>query len=447
MILQRMVKELVKVKYKGKPLRVLQSIGFTVLFILLASCGSQSTLEAEATVRYGFPQHVTYAANTIRPNHLSQSVQDQDVKTFYDLWKKAYVVKTTQKKNTLFLYRIAFGKPGTANWSTTVSEGQGYGMMIVALMAGYDASAKTVFDGLWLFSRAYPSSIDNRLMGWKIPSDDPNYNDSAFDGDADIAYALLLADKQWGSTGVINYLQEAKTVIKGIKESTIGVSSKLPCLGDWARDLDNATTPYDEFSPRPSDFMPSHFRAYGKATNDVAFWNQVIAAMQNVTKVIQTSYSPKTGLLPDFITSTCNTTSFCPAPPNFLEDVTDGDYAYNAGRVPMRLGIDALFGNTVSRSQVSKLSVWMKAKTNGNPAMIKAGYKLDGTPIAGGDYFTTFFVAPFGVAAMNVQSQQSWLNSLYDSVRKTHEDYYQDSVTLLSLLIMTGNYWDVAKVQ
>jgi hypothetical protein len=42
---------------------------------------------------------------------------------------------------------------------------------------------------------------------------------------------------------------------------------------------------------------------------------------------------------------------------------------------------------------------------------------------------------------MNDSSQQDWLNTVYDSVYATREDYYSDSVTLLCLLVMTGNFW------
>ena len=109
----------------------------------------------------------------------------------------------------------------------------------------------------------------------------------------------------------------------------------------------------------------------------------------------------------------------------------------------MRLGIDALInGNPTSRAQVRKISIWIKQKTLGNPANIRAGYNLDGSFRADSDYFSTFFVSPFGVAAMLVPSQQNWLNQIYNSVRNVSQDYYADSVTLLNLLIMTGNYWD-----
>jgi hypothetical protein len=46
------------------------------------------------------------------------------------------------------------------------------------------------------------------------------------------------------------------------------------------------------------------------------------------------------------------------------------------------------------------------------------------------------------VAAMTVDGQQQWLNDIYDAVYDTTEDYYEDSVTLLCMLAMTGNWWE-----
>lgn len=71
----------------------------------------------------------------------------------------------------------------------------------------------------------------------------------------------------------------------------------------------------------------------------------------------------------------------------------------------------------------------------------KAGYDLDGSPVPDSGYFTTFFAAPLGVAAMSDPGQQEWLNVIYDSVYTTHEDYYEDSVTLFCLIAMSGNAW------
>lgn len=403
-----------------------------VFLMVLSSCMPSSAQPTKDTPpQHPFPQHVTYAPNTIKPNHRSQAQLDDDVKAFYNHWKENYLVQEGQG-----LYRIAFGKPGTDNHAVTVSEGQGYGMIIVALMAGYETEAQMIFDGLWGFARAHPSDIDPRLMGFRVPSE--NGNDSAFDGDADMAYALLLADKQWGSDGQVNYLAEAKTLITAIRESTVGKDSKLPLLGDWAKDVAD-DEPYNQYSPRSSDFMPAHFRAYGEVT-DSASWNSVVDATQAVIDEIQNNYSATTGLLPDFIVNTCDDgTDYCPAPEDFLEGPDDGHFYYNAGRDPMRLGTDALLNNDArSKTQAQKMSLWLES-TAGSPENIRAGYTLDGTAIE--DYFTSFFVAPFGVAAMLEPTQQVWLNNLYDSVYQTHEDYYEDSVTLLCLLLITGNYW------
>ncbi len=380
-----------------------------------------------------FPQHVEYAPNSILPNHRTQEELDNDVRAFYDYWKSEYLVEDGSGADGFPMYRVAFGKSEEAR-GTTVSEGQGYGMMIVPIMAGYDPHAQIIFDGLWAFARAHPSEVDSRLMDWNVP--DTEGNDSAFDGDADIAFGLLLADAQWGSAGRVNYKAEAEKMIGGIFESTIGPESHLPMLGDW---IDASGETYNQYTPRSSDFMLVNFRAYGEATNDPV-WNDVVLQSQNVITAIQTNHSPQTGLLPDFIVIRDQVPQ--PAPPDFLEDVTDGAYNYNAGRDPWRVGLDALiYDDATSRSIVQKISRWIESSAAGDPANIRAGYELDGTPLPGSDYFTTFFVAPMGVAAMNDPAQQEWLNAVYDSVYDVHEDYYEDSVNLLCLMAMTGNFW------
>lgn len=410
--------------------RLLPFLILTCLF-LSASTPPTPRAQAQGGPRFPFPQHVLYAPDTIKPNHRSQAQLDADVQASYDHWKAHYLVPAGTTTAGDPLYRISWGELGPEQ---TVSEGQGYGMMIVALMAGYDADAQIIFDGLWEFSREHPSEIDPRLMDWKVPESIDD-DDSAFDGDADIAYGLLLADAQWGSEGGIDYRTAAEMVITAIDESTIGPDSRLPMLGDWVPFSD---PPYTQYTHRTSDFMPSHFRAYGRATNN-SDWQVVVAKAQSVIDSFQANHSPTTGLLPDFVIGTDGVPQ--PAFAGFLEGGQDGQYAYNAGRIPWRIGLDVLLNDDpTSRSQVQMMSRWLEIETGGQVINIKAGYALDGTPLS--DYFTTFFAAPFGVAAMSDPTQQVWLNDIYDAVYDTHEDYYEDSVTLLSLLAMTGNFWD-----
>ena len=378
-----------------------------------------------------FPQHITYAAGTIRPSNFTQAQQDQHVRDFYDYWKSNYLVTAGNNSVGKALYRIAFGKGS----DVTVSEGQGFGMVTVALMAGYDANAQSLFDGLWYYARQYPSAINRNLMSWKIQNGAMiGGNNNAFDGDIDIAYGLLLADAQWGSTGTVNYLAEAKKVIEAIKTSTIGATSYLPKLGDWTQDV---SSPYNQYTPRSSDFMPAHFRSFYDATQNAA-WLTVIQKSQNAIDSIQTNYSASTGLLPDFLIN-CDKTCQ-PAYSGFLEGGNDGAYYYNAGRTPWRLGLDALLNNDAkSKAQVLKMVRWLASNTANNASNIKAGYQLNGTPI--GYYSTSFFIAPFGVGAMLEANQQSFLNSIYALVYNKRENYYEDSVNMLNLLVLTGNYW------
>ena len=107
------------------------------------------------------------------------------------------------------------------------------------------------------------------------------------------------------------------------------------------------------------------------------------------------------------------------------------------------MATDALInGDPASLAQTRRLANWIATASDGDPAEIRAGYQLDGTPLPGSNYFTTFFAAPFGAALMTTPEHQAFLNDLYDSVYSRREDYYEDSVTLLTLLLMTGNYWD-----
>ncbi|MCC6791114.1 MAG: licheninase, partial [Thermomicrobiales bacterium] len=182
---------------------------------------------------------------------------------------------------------------------------------------------------------------------------------------------------------------------------------------------------------------------YGRATGEND-WEKVVAACQRVTNELQREHSPETGLLPDFaVLGTPSDRRAHPAEPNFLERETDGDYAFNAGRTPWRLGADALLnGDATTTEQVRRISTWIEAATGGDPMRIKAGYTLAGEPLPDSDFFTSFFAAPFAVAAMTTPEQQAWLDALYEAVRERREDYYEDSVTLLCLLILTGSFWD-----
>ncbi|MFD0895897.1 hypothetical protein KBB96_08110 [Luteolibacter ambystomatis] len=378
----------------------------------------------------------------IRPSGFTQEQQDADVRAAYDAWKKDYVKEAGKDPTTgRTLYRVAFGKTPPKS-GVTVSEGQGYGMVIVAIMAGHDPEARALFDGLYLFAKAHPDKKTPGLMQWRVPLEaaDHGGGTSAFDGDADIAQGLILAHAQWGGGGVVPYKEAAKEVIAAQLKGCVGPQSRLPLLGNWVKADDKK---FNQYTPRSSDLLPSHFRTWAKFSGDPV-WNTVADNCSAVVDALQKNYSPESGLLPDFIIDAKPPSAAKPAGPKFLEGENDGAYFYNAGRDPWRIGTDALLnGNAASTAQARKMAAWVRRATGGDAAKIKAGYKLDGKPVEGSDYSSIFFVSPFGVAAMLDQENQKLLDSIYGKSRKSRQEYYEDSVNLLCLLVMTGNYWEM----
>ena len=87
--------------------------------------------------------------------------------------------------------------------------------------------------------------------------------------------------------------------------------------------------------------IPDHFRVFQKVTGR-AQWGAVVDKSYSIMESLQRNYSPATGLIPDFIRHVDNTPA--PAKPNYLETKHDGDYYYNACRVPFRVGLDYLLG-------------------------------------------------------------------------------------------------------
>lgn len=413
-------------------------------FMLLLTPYSSFAAAGEAAAGTGpfkaFPQHTSYVEGSIKPNHVAQADLDDTVSRLYDEWKTKYLKENPYTPGQYYVW-YADGDWFEDN-EITVSEAHGYGMLITALMAGHDADAKKYFDGMYRYFRAHPSEINPDLMAWQQADDgesiiDINGVDSATDGDMDIAYALLLASEQWRNDGEIDYLAEARTVIKAIMDSEVNQTDWLLRIADWATDGKYAT------ATRPSDFLLQHMKDFGVASGD-SRWKQVVDQTYSVVQHLYKNYSPNAGLLPDFVIKDEGSGSFIPAPPYFLESDTDGDYSYNSSRTPWRIGTDYLItGEQRAKEQLSTLNTWIREKTNGEPENIMAGYRLDGSE-ALTDYQDITFSAPLMVSAMVDSSNQEWLNKLWDhnAAVKTEDDlYFGNNLRLLSMIVVSGNWW------
>ncbi len=394
-----------------------------ILFILVLLIGVIHEIDAQ---HFPFPQHVNYATGHIKPTNYSQDQLDHEVKAFYDYWKINYVDPYCGNGR----YFVKFAP------QENVSEGLGYGMMIVAYMAGYDSEAKIIFDGMYHFYKDYPSQVNPRLMAWKQRNcasvEGPN---SATDGDLDIAFSLLLAHAQWNSNGDIDYLAEAKHMINAIYEDDINHEVQSIKLGDWV----NSSEPHRYYATRSSDLMTSHLRSFGQVEHHHK-WKRIADTTYALIELMQNTFSPTTGLVPDFIVHI--NTDPEPAPPNYLERPQDGDYYYNACRFPWRVGTDfLLFGDDRAQAAVNKIITWLKTACNNDPNLISSGYKLDGTKLH--DWNDVAFIGPFTIGAMLNEDHQDFLNILYDKLLSFGNpgDYYHSTIKMCNLLVISGNTW------
>ena len=177
----------------------------------------------------------------------------------------------------------------------TVSEGHGYGMMLAALMAGYDGEAQDIFDGMYAYFLEHPTELHDHLMAWYQSNscNDAQGVDSATDGDLDVAFALLLADKQWGSCGRVNYHAEALAVLADILDGEVDSTHSFTTLGDWVMP---GSPPYDT-STRSSDFMVDHFASFASASGSPA-WTHLRDSLYGIVASLQSSYSAGWGWFP-----------------------------------------------------------------------------------------------------------------------------------------------------
>lgn len=417
----------------------LQLLALSILLLSLkTSAQSEPAPHLNAAPAHPFGSHSQpYRAGTIKPS-ISQANLDQAVRTFYNQWKAKYLVQGCGAGR----YYVYSGDAVGGN-NISVSEGHGYGMVIVAIMAGHDPNAQTIFDGLYLFFRDHPSVNNPNLMAWNqvkgCGNIDGNNTDSATDGDLDIAYSLLLANRQWGSDGDVNYLGEAKKVIAAILSREIRPSVNTVLLGDWV------TSDVSKYfnGTRTSDFIFDHFKAFRKIQNRRR-WRKVTDKAYSLVNLLQAGFSPNTGLLPDFAVEVA-TAAPRPAGPGFLEGPRDGDYSFNACRTPWRIGTDYLLnGDQRAYAALQPLNQWIKAATGGNPNRIYDGYSLPGQRLGGTSAGELSFIAPFAVAAMSDASNQAWLDALWNTITATKigdSQYYGNTIKMYTMIVISRNYW------
>jgi endo-1,4-beta-D-glucanase Y len=288
------------------------------------------------------------------------------------------------------------------NGNQTTSEGMAYGMLITVYMASRDH-----FDKLWAYAQAHMSS---GLMSWHVDASgntlDPH---SASDADEDMAWALVMADKQWPG-----YLVAAQALIGNIKSQDISASNNV-------KDGD-----YMSNSSHPDYAAPNYYKGFGGVSGDMG-WDAVTSAEYAQLSGAQNA---STGLIPDAIGG--NT------------------FGFDACRAPWRVGLDYCWNGSPSAKTflAPMVSYFMQVSQNGTTA---SGIKIP-VPLSGGtgQFNTGAISGPAAVAAMMSSANQalvdsSW-NYLYTLVISAsnpgNPNYFGATLGLISLLALSGNFID-----
>jgi hypothetical protein len=121
-------------------------------------------------------------------------------------------------------------------------------------------------------------------------------------------------------------------------------------------------------------------------------------------------------------------------------------YYYDACQTPLKIGWDYLW-NGEGGQHLDRLSLWAVRKSRGRTLSLVDGYQLDGTVF--GQNHNASFIGPLCAAAMVSDKYQTWLNKLYrDLVKKKTGGgwgYYPDTLRLVSLITVSGNFPNIFK--
>jgi endo-1,4-beta-D-glucanase Y len=353
-----------------------------------------------ATSKFPFPQNRISSACTYPFRALNT-----DVTAAYAVWKSKFVT-TTGAQGDLRVQRVESG-------NDTVSEGIGYGMIIAVYM-----DQQMEFDQLWKYALRFMDG--NGLMNWHIRADGsgPAESGSATDADEDMAWAMIMADKQWGGKGSLpdSYLNYAKSLIQKMSQHDIdqGRGGMVKPGDQWMEDKTN-----------PSYFAPAYYKVFAKVSGDTT-WNKVADQTYNIINQALTHGNAANGLVPDWCTSNGS---------------PEGNYQYDACRTPFRIALDAcLFNDARAKSYLAKTSTFFSGVGAKN---IKDGYTLTGT--ATGMGLNTAFLGPASVGAMSSATYQAFLDEGYvrtNVLARAETHYFSGAWGMFSMLMMTANFLD-----
>lgn len=255
----------------------------------------------------------------------------------------------------------------------STSEGESYTMLRSVWMDDQDTFDKT-------FNWAQKNlQRPDKLFSWRYgPLADGQYGiqkdiggqNTATDGDSDIALALLMAYSRWNEP---KYLEQAKPIINSIWTKEVVAIDGKPVL--VANDLERNSK--DKVIVNPSYFSPYAYRIFAKVDKKHD-WNGVVDSSYKILNDVSTANlgsEKASGLSPDWISINRTTGEYMPPGNNLTTN-----FSYDAMRVAWRVALDwTWYKDPRSKEVLSNFSV-LKDEWNKN-GKIAATYSHGGKVI------------------------------------------------------------------
>lgn len=366
-----------------------------------------------------FPQEVQYTGSHILPNHKSRADMLAEMKKVYGNWSLAFTLPDL-RPGRIFL-RWGVERRFLRYQVLATSQGQGYAMQIAAIFAGDDPHAQKRFDMMLTFCDAHPSTNDPHLVSWQVTPDATVSRslDSASQGDILIAYALLMADRQWGSKGEYDYQSIAGKILTSLRESCVHPQSKHMLAG-------NGITDVDELGWQSSPCITALPHAFTRfmAADDPATWQAVSERMLNLLQ----AHAP----LPPAVLP-ANGTELDPEAPFTAE---------HGAPLIIHLALAWLLdGNLAARELVLQMHETIKAGCQGDITHLTSEFSRSGTPL--GKKPDLAIQSAMAVAAM-LADDQDWLNRLWDHLATAplqRDNPPAETLRLMALMLLSNTWW------
>ena len=308
------------------------------------------------------------------------------------------------------------------------TESMSYGMMICVQL-----NKKAEFDKLWRFVKnhcVHKSGPNKGYMAWQLNKDGSiKDNNAAPDGDEYIATALMFAAGRWGNDTGIDYWKEANCILENMLSKSHYVNSSH--VNMFNKDEKQIVfVPYAQSAVHtdPSYHMPAFYELWSKwANNNRQFWK---ACADKSREMYPKFANSTTGLMPDYA--------------EFSGEARSGehsDFLYDAWRCAMHMATDYMWfkGSETEKQQTKKLLDFFYGKGIKD---YQALYKLDGTPIYGGDH-SPGLVGCNAVGAMIYEDVKAWdfVDDFFEMTFPTGRfRYYDGCLYFLSYLHASGNF-------